>query len=130
MCANNSHIKKCQKSYACDQCDQQFISEGNLSDHKQIDHKAMEVEELPCAQCQYCDLMIQAETDFQALKDVKMHYEICVCKPKTIEKELSFECDLCDFRTNDVAFFKRHRRDRHDLSTSSTSPKHKKRRKT
>ena len=61
--------------------------------------------------------------------ETQKHYEICPCKPKLIEENKNYTCVICNFYSNSEFVLKRHSRDNHDISTKSTSPKPKRRRK-
>ena len=63
----------------------------------------------------------------QVLTLIKEHHALCIFKPMVSAHPVSSQCDLCEFKSTDECILKRHRRDMHDFTTKSTSPKPKRR---
>ena len=81
--------------------------------------------------CDCCDIKIEV-TGNGALHSLSKHKEECLCKPIIVstEKQVQYVCDKCEHVAKNNENLKRHKRDEHDVTTKSTSPKPKKRRKT
>ena len=78
--------------------------------------------------CDFCDIKILAENNLDGLLNLKKHHEVCICKPKPMEVDGELKCSECEYETVHECKLKRHIRDKHDITTASTSPKPKKRR--
>ena len=79
--------------------------------------------------CDYCDILVEATNDLGAVLSMQKHLEICLCKSNQVLKETMVACDFCSFISKSEDVLKRHKRDEHDNSTKSISPKPKRRRK-
>ena len=120
------HALSCGKeriNFVCDVCGEVFQDSNRLNNHNRSVHNTQNYK------CDYCDVMMEAESDREAILVMQKHHDVCICKPKVIDIQHKCSCDLCDYSSNDEDALKRHKRDMHDSSTKSISPKPKKRRK-
>lgn len=85
----------------------------------------------PCdivkTKCDYCDLLLTAENYIQVQSELKKHIKIyhATSTNSNILVEY-FKCEVCVFYSKQEILLKRHKRDKHDLLSASTSPKPKK----
>ena len=128
--ANQKELKKhatnCGKdrmNFGCNVYGENFQDSDGLDTHDKSVHNKKGYK------CDYCDVMMEAASDEEAICVMQKHHEVCTCKSKVSDIRHKFTCDLCDYSSISDDTFKRHKREMHDSTTKSTSPKPKRRRK-
>ena len=121
------HEEKCGQTKVAEDCDRReknLKSFPNVNEHKTTAHERQKI------RCDYCDFEIEV-TGNGDVHSLSKHKEECLCKPIVIstEKQIRYGCDQCEHIAKNNENLKRHKRDEHDSTTKSTSPKPKKRRK-
>ena len=74
------------------------------------------------SKCKECEHSFETTRKYELIKQLKNHKQIHVNQPKYKQKY----CSICDFATNSEQHLKRHKRDKHDELSVSTSPPPKK----
>ena len=127
------HIKmehRENQDFRCEKCNFTFQEDGSLKEHIQRCGEKKE-NQGKCSfhsKCDYCDLKLWAENDVQAKENLSSHLLVCSFYPKnTTDVPLHHYCKKCNFSTQIEKELKRHKRDEHDDSSMSTSPKPKRR---
>ena len=105
----------------CNFCDKTFDSVNHLEAHKFEHH-----EDIKLQKCSLCDLMIESKGS-DTIHIIQNHNKDCMSKLVEVQDK-AYSCDSCDFISTNECLFKRHKRDKHDKTTKSTSPHPKKRR--
>ena len=105
----------------CNFCENVFHSVQNLEDHKFNKHK-----DIQSHKCSLCDEKIEFKSS-DAQHIIQNHSKVCLRKLANVQDKV-YSCDTCDFISKDERLLKRHKRDKHDKTTKSTSPHPKKRR--
>ena len=127
----NEHIEKAhemKEKLNCRKCKFTFEEESVLNNHIEVCGVDGQKEKLDLIhlKCDYCDLKVWGETQAESRKELTKHYGKCDNKPEFFDVSNTYSCGKCEFSTKDESSLKRHRRDKHDETTISTSPKHKK----
>ena len=76
-----------------------------------------------CEDCHYC---VESDKKYAVVQTMLKHKREACNKQRSTE----IKCDKCDFKTYDTRSLKRHMRDIHEMTTASTSPPPKRKRKT
>ena len=75
--------------------------------------------------CKLCQIYLETLRKYELIQKILKHNETCgMPNVKPIKK--SGYCENCEFKASDELHLKRHRRDKHDLMSASTSPPTKK----
>ena len=77
------------------------------------------------SKCSKCVNSFETTRKYELIKKVLKHKEECGTS-KEKQNLKSKYCQICEFEVNDELHLKRHRRDKHDILTESTSPPQKK----
>ena len=89
--------------------------------YEEIDKEIVE-EKMYSSTCSQCKKQMNATKKYTLIQTIKKHREL-KCERKNL---LAKFCSDCDYQAKDEKQFKRHRRDKHDQTTASTSPPPKK----
>lgn len=116
--------QKCQDESKCQVCEKSFKKNSELVEHMKSQHGSKE--ELNCKICKF-----QASSNFQLRKHMKMKHTIkCdYCgesfdrdddlidhiRDKHCEPDEEFNCEGCDFQTNDNAHLRKHIEIKHEI---------------
>ena len=73
--------------------------------------------------CDRCEFAVKADKRYVIIQSMKKHKEE-ECLNRTLK--LNNQCDLCGYKDTSYTSLKRHKRDKHDIKTMSTSPPTKK----
>ena len=77
------------------------------------------------SKCSKCENSFETTRKYELIKKVLKHKEECGTSKDKQNLKLRY-CQICEFEVNDELHLKRHRRDKHDILTESTSPPQKK----
>ena len=151
---DKSQESKIVKGVKCEICDNTFQTMRGLKGHKTKVHRGETVEnqdinteilwsdeneideESICeniseeieeenryfSTCKQCGLYMEAQKKYLLIKQIKQHRNL-KCQNKNLRVKV---CDDCDYQAKSEILFKRHRRDKHEQLSASTSPPPKK----
>ena len=138
--SNEEGFNKAQveENLKCDSCEKSFKTKQGLNIHKSKIHYCTQSQ---CGtgkdfKCEVCDLAFKDKNSLGShaqicQENVKNSLEINKRQFHDESTDMSsnwFQCDACEYEATNGSDMKRHRRDKHDVATKSTSPKPKKRR--
>ena len=134
-----------EEVFDCQICEKTFQTRRGLKGHETKIHKELDLSmKRPCTEeneadldptlddiieekrysktCSKCKLHMEATRKYVLIQDIKKHNESnCMNMNNKIK-----DCTDCDYKTMDEKTFKRHKRDKHNELTASTSPPPKK----
>ena len=107
----------------CEKCNLNFNNDSELSKHMLSEHHSQ------TRACFDCDMTFKRMSALEWLVVQRKHEENeCIIRKNTTQYN-KFECDICDFRSNDEAHIKKHEKDMHEHKDVNVTPPSKKRRK-
>ena len=143
----NEGENKIENSNKCEYCASTFNTERGLKGHMTKKHREVKntkdltinkenivnlsddetdieikEEKKYTSKCEGCEQPFQTLRKYELIQQLKKHRATCISPLKYNQKS----CQSCDFTTSDEHRLKRHKRDKHDVLTASTSPPPKK----
>ena len=118
---------------SCEVCEKTLKTKNGLKIHKTRAHKQEKR-----IRCDVCKLSFPKNEDLKKHNEkcisnnvkrnffLKRGYESSTMASKSTSVPLKYTCNECEFRSKQESDLKRHKRDKHDVTTVSTSPKPKK----
>ena len=82
-------------------------------------------EKIYTSKCSTCENLFETTRKYELIKKLLKHKETCGTSKVRQNPKLKY-CPTCQFEVKDELHLKRHRRDKHDILTDSTSPPPKK----
>ena len=99
------------------------VTEEETEDDTSLE-EALEIKEEKkyTSKCKECKYSFETARKYELIQQLKRHKETCKSPPKLRKKY----CSVCEFTTDNEQILKRHKRDKHDELSASTSPPPKK----
>ena len=119
--------KKTESEHDCQICKTKFSTKLLLNWHLKKCTQMLTMQTFN-ARCELCDEKFTASSKWYNIQQVLKHKTLCHQKPIVMHYRSAIACDQCDFKSQNEIKMRRHRRDKHDVLTKSTSPQSKKKR--
>ena len=114
---NTTNLKTDSSIMIIEDTDEENIDETNLEEFLDIKE-----EKKYTSKCKGCGHSFETSRKYELLQQIKKHNELCTMSSKSKQKKKQKSCETCKFVANDEQNLKRHKRDKHDVNTASTSP--------